>query len=109
MAYALRGTKGTGIKYSPAEILFGREVLIHQSSIIDWNLLQNNKWKQQMKANERENSKMINHKWKVGNQCLVVTKPKERTGKLLGCKHKGPYKVKKVRNNGTIEIDGQKF
>ena len=84
-------------------------MLIHQLSIIDWNLLRNNKRKQQIKDNERENLKRINHEWKVGDQCLIITKPKERTGKLLGYEHKGLYKVRKVHNNGTIEIDCKNF
>lgn len=72
-------------------------------------MLQNNKRKQHIKDNERENSKRINHKWKVGDQCLIVTKAKGRLGKLLGYKHKVPYKVRKVHNNGTIEIDCKNF
>ena len=40
---------------------------------------------------------------------MVVTKPKERTGKLLGYEHKGPYKVRKVHKNGTIEINCKNF
>ena len=84
-------------------------MLIHQSLIIDCNLLQNNKRKQQLKDNERENLKRINHEWKVGDQCLIVTKPEERMGELLGYEHKVPYKVRKVHNNGTIEIDCKNF
>ena len=40
---------------------------------------------------------------------MIITKPKERTGKLVGYKHKGPYKGRKVHNNGTIEIDCKNF
>ena len=45
----------------------------------------------------------------MGDQCLIVTKPEEIMGKLLGYKHKGPYKVRKVHNNVIIEIDCRNF
>ena len=45
----------------------------------------------------------------MGEKCLIITKPEERMGKLLGYEHKGSYKVRKVNNNGTIEIDCKNF
>ena len=109
MAYAIRATTGTVTKHSPAEVIFGRDMLIHQARMVDWNLIRERKRKQQIKDHERENRKRINHEWKIGEECLIVTKPDERTGKLLGYEHKGPYKVRKVHNNGTVDIDCSNF
>ena len=95
VAYALRATTGTITKHSAAEVIFGRDMLIHQSRIVDWNLIRERKRKQQIKDHERENRKRIDREWKIGEECLIRTKPDERTGKLLGYEHKGPYKVRK--------------
>ena len=77
VAYALRATVNTITKYSSAELIFGRDMLVHQASIVDWNLVRERKRNQQIKDNVRENNKRIDHKWKMGDKCLIVTKPEE--------------------------------
>ena len=50
-AYALRATTSTVTKYSAAEVIFGRNMIIHQAAIVDSNLLRERKRSQQVKDN----------------------------------------------------------
>ena len=109
VAYALRATTNTVTKYSSGQLIFGRDMLIHQSDIVDWDTVRSRKRAQQIRDNERENSKRANYTWKVGDKCLIVTSVDERKGKLLKFKHKGPYDVIKVNNNGTVRIKSKNF
>ena len=90
-------------------MIFGRDMIVHQRSLVDWNLLREKKRNQQAKDNLRENKKRVAYQYKIGEKYLIVTKPGERLGKLIRFHHKGPYVVTKVNNNGTIKIKCRNF
>ena len=50
-----------------------------------------------------------NYTWKVGDKCLIVTCADKRKWKLLEFKHKGPYEVIKVNDNGVVKIKSENF
>lgn len=104
VAFAIRATSSTITKHSSAELVYGRDMIMHQQSIVDWNQVRERKRDQQVKDNVRENKKRTDYKWKVGDLCLIVTKPDERKGKLLDHEHRGPYEIVKVNENGTVKI-----
>ena len=57
VAFAIRATINTVTKHSSAELVYGRDMIIHQKTIVDWNLIREKKRNQQIKDNERENKK----------------------------------------------------
>ena len=104
VAYALRATVNTITKYSAGQIIFGRDMIIHQVALIDWNLIRERKRAQQIKDNNNENRNRSNYKWKIGDKCLIITNKNERNGKLLDYQHSGPYEIIQVNSNGTVKI-----
>ena len=84
-------------------------MLIHQSDTVDWDTIRSRKRAQQIRDNGCENSKRANYTWKVGDKCLIVTSADKGKGKTLKFKHKGPYDVIKVNNNGTVRIKSKNF
>ena len=109
VAYAIQATSSTATKNSATDMIFGRDLIIHQWSLVDWNLLRKKKRNQQAKDNMHENNKRIAYEYKVGEKCLIVTKPEKRLGNLIGFHHNGPYVVTKVNSNRTIKIKYRNF
>ena len=109
VAFALRTAINTITKYSPGQLIFGRDMIIHMKEVANWSLLRERKAIQQTKDNERENKSRSEYKYEVGEKVLIITKRIEREGKVMGFKHKGPYKVLKVYSNGTVKIQYTNF
>ena len=62
VAFAIRETSSTITKYSLAELVYGRDMVIHQQSIVDWNSVREQKRDQQVKDNIRQNKKRMDYK-----------------------------------------------
>lgn len=100
-AYAIRSTHHTTLKASPAQLVFGRDMLLPVKFVADWARIQVNKQKQINKSNERENKQRIDHKYEVGNRVLLTTPGLLRK---VSSPRTGPYRVVEVHNNGTVTI-----
>ena len=86
-----------------------RDMVVHKKIIADWKLIYSRRREQQIKNNMKENKSRTNYKWKVGDYVRIITKVNERTGKLLGFEHQGPYRIKIVHGNGTVDIECGNF
>ena len=84
-------------------------MIIYQRELINWTDIQNNKRRQQIKDNERENRGRSSHNYTVGERVLIIKRIDERTGKLLNYEHEGPFEVIKVYPNGTVKINRSGF
>ena len=91
-------------KYSPGNLVFERDMIMHKKVVADWELIHARCRAQQIKDNERENKTRTNYTYKIGDTVRIITKASERKGKLFGFEHKGPYQVTAVYNNGTVTI-----
>ena len=60
VAFALRATCSTVTKYSPSELVFNRDMIIHQKELVNWNLVYDRKRRRQILDNERENKSRTN-------------------------------------------------
>ena len=100
-AYAIRSTYHTTLEATPAELVFGRNMLLPVQFKADWDAIRQRRQALINKNNERENARRIEHEYKVGD--LVS---KFRPGKLRKLRRKkdGPYRVETVHDNGTIGI-----
>ena len=109
VAFAIRTVTSTTTKYSPGELIFGRDMILHIKETADWSLLRERKAVQQTTENERENARRSNHVYSVGDKVLLVTRRDERKGKLKDFEHKGPFEVLKVYGNGTLKVQFPNF
>jgi transposase InsO family protein len=100
-AFAIRSTFHTTLGATPAQLVYGRDMILPVRFQADWTAIQQRRQKEINRNNIRENSKRIPHHYKIGD--LVV---KKRPGILpkLGRKRDGPYEVIAVYNNGTVRI-----
>ena len=67
----------------------------------DWARIRANRQRVMMLSNQRENSKRINHDYKVGEK-ILLTKP--GILRKMSTPREGPYLVHKVHTNSTLHI-----
>ena len=97
-------------KYSPGQLVFNRDMIIHKTVLADCDLIYAKRREQQVRDNNRENKSRTNYEYKVGDIVRIVTKTHERKGKLIGYKHPGPYEIKLVqKESGTVTIQCGNF
>ena len=100
-AYAIRSTYHTTLEATPAELVFGRHMLLPIQFKANWEAIRARRQQVINENNARENSRRIAHTYKVGD-----TVSKKRPGILPKMRRKrdGPYTVTKVYSNGTVSI-----
>ena len=100
-AFAIQSTYHTTIGATPAQLVFGRDMILPLRFTADWELIRERRQKEMLKNNAKENSKRIPHMYSVGDKVA-----KRRPGILpkLRRKRDGPYEVTAVYNNGTVRI-----
>ena len=100
-AYSIRSTYHTTLEATPAELVFGRNMLLPIQFKADWESIRARRQTFINKNNERENKNRLDHQYKVGD--LVS---KFRPGKLRKLRRRkdGPFRVESVPDNGTIRI-----
>ena len=97
--FALRATYHTTLQASPAQLVFGRDAILNTQFEADWQLIKNRKQRIINANNKRENSKRIEHNYKVDDLVLYHVPSKSKFGPP---EYKGPYKIKTVGTNGTV-------
>ena len=102
IAYAIRTTYHTTTKASPAELVFGRDMIFNRSSTANWDAIRRQKQTTIDKNNLRENAKRSDHKYKIGDKVLYLRRLKRKQ------KHErpydGPFEVIQCYNDGTYKI-----
>jgi transposase InsO family protein len=100
-AYAIRSTVHTTLEASPAQLVFGRDMLLPITFRANWARIRERRQEEMTRNNRRENQRRIRHEYKVGDKVLLDTPgilPKLRTPRS------GPYVVQQVHTNGTVRI-----
>lgn len=101
-AYAIRSTHHTTLQASPAQLVFGRDMLLPVKFVADWTRIAARKQDIINKSNDQENRNRIAHQYKRGDRVLLTTPgilPKVRSPRT------GPYIVVDVQeDNGTVTI-----
>jgi len=105
VAWAIRTTTPSNAPYCPAQMAFGQDMLLRRKVIIDWQLLKEQRQKQAIANNIKENKNRRPHLYKIGDWVLIVEKQYERAKKAkLSSPTEGPYKILKVYTNGNVRI-----
>ena len=101
VAWAIQASYHSTLQATPAQIVFGRDMLFNMKKVINWRLITENKRKQIACDNIRENTERIPHKYQVGDEVLRIKKGIRR--KYSKGKSE-PYKITAVHTNGTVTI-----
>ena len=100
-AYAIRSTHHLTLDATPAELVFGRNMLLPIQFKADWEAIRARRQRLMVENNQRENAKRLAHDYKVGD---MVSKTRPGILRKLRRKRDGPFLVTKVNDNGTLEI-----
>jgi len=101
-AYAIRSTFHTTLKATPAQLVFGRDMILPIKFKADWAAIEQTRQKEISRNNKRENASRMNHQYKVGDK-ILLKKPGMNLRKLE-TPRTGPHTVTAVFTNGTIRI-----
>ena len=100
-AFAIRATYHTTLQATPAQLVFGRDMILPISIKADWDRIKQRKQEEINRNNRRENRDRVEHHYSVGDEVLL-----RKPGKLrkLTAPRTGPHNITAVYDNGTVEI-----
>ena len=99
--YAVHSTYHTTLQATPAQLVFGRDMIYPIEYVAEWDVLRKNKTKIIEKNNARENSRHIDFDYRVGQKILILHTDIQRK---LDSPTSGPYEITEVFSNGTVCI-----
>lgn len=101
-AFAIRSTYHTTLQATPAQLIYGRDMILPVQFKADWAAIQTRRQNIINANNARENRGRIPHQYKIGDK-VCLERSRLRAAKLDQIRD-GPYIVSKVNTNGTLEI-----
>jgi len=100
-AHAIRCTFHTTLKVTPAQLVFGRDMILPITMRADWQAIQTRRQTAIEHDNAVENSNRIEHAYEVGDK---VTCKKHGMLRKLATPRRGPCQATHVHANGTVRI-----
>ena len=94
--WAINSTYHTTLKASPAQLVFGRDMIMSTTYLANWAAIQHRKQEVTNAANKQENKHRIPHEYHVGDKILIC-KQIDKLGKLQ-CPTQGPFVIVKVQD-----------
>ena len=104
--WAVNTTFHTTLRSTPAQFVFGRDMIMPTTYLANWAAIQHRKQLQTDVANQRENASRIPHEFRV-NDKVLIRRSLDNLGKLAR-PTLGPFRivdVDQVPINGTVIID----
>jgi hypothetical protein len=101
VAFAIRCTYHTTLEAKPAQLVFGRDMILPISTQANWARIQQKRQQEIQRNNERENKTRVPHDYKVGDKVFLQ---KPGIIKKLSSPRTGPHQILEVYNNGTVRI-----
>ena len=101
VAWAVRSSYNNTTNATPAQLVFGRDMMFNLSTLVNWKELSLRKQALVDKANLRENKKRIDYDYQAGD---LVYKLKDGILRKLESPKEGPYPITEVFTNGTVRI-----
>ena len=102
--FALRATVHTTTQATPMQLVFGRDAILNVQFEADWEYIKNRKQKTINYNNRKENAKRIPYTYTVNQQVMLDVTGTTKS-KYAQNPYKGPYKVLKVNDNGTVVLE----
>ena len=100
-AWAIRTTASTITNSSPAQLVFGRDMLYDLAFTTTWQQIKEKRKKESEKNNFNENKSRKHHTCQIGDHVLIS---KNEIQNRLHAKREGPFQIVQVLDNGTIKI-----
>lgn len=68
VAWAMRSTVSALTKYTPANLAFGRDMILNDEITVNWKAIQHRRKRRAINDNNRENSKRRDFNYEVGQK-----------------------------------------
>ena len=101
VAWAVRSSYNNTTDATPAQLVFGRDMIFNLSTLVNWKELSIRKQALVDKNTLRENKKRIDYDYQIDNLVYVT---KDGIFRKLESPKKRPYPVTDVFSNGTVCI-----
>ena len=101
VAWAVRSSYNNSTDATPAQLVFGRDMMFNLSTLVNWKDLSIKKQALVDKANLRENRNRVDHDYQVDDLVYIT---KDGIYKKLDSPKQGPYPITDVYTNGTVRI-----
>ena len=103
VAWALRSTTHSTIDAIPAELVFGRDMILPAAFAADWESIRAKRQSQKSKDNKRKNKGVrLDYDYSVGDRVLTLDPISKR--RKLERATDGPFIVTRVHDNGIVRI-----
>ena len=111
IAWAIRTTIHTVTNYSPAQLVFNKDMIMQMQINVDWQILKQKRLITTAKRNnDKEHASRIQHEYKLDYRILIVSLRSERTYmRKLSSPIEGPYVIANMYKNGTVEVERMGF
>ena len=97
--FSLRATVHTTLKYSPMQLVFGRDAIFNIKHVINWPEIVARKQEVINQNNQRENDKRIPYQYRIGQKILIKSKTRKNK---FDPEWKGPARITRIYDNGTV-------
>ena len=104
--WAINSTYHTTLRASPAQLVFGRDMILPTTYLANWAAIQHRRQSLSEYDNNRENATRIPHEYRV-NDRVLIRRSLDNLGKLAR-PTLGPFRIVDVSSvsiNGTVIID----
>jgi len=101
VAWAIRASYNSTTNATPAQLVFGRDMIFNLQTMVDWKALSIRKQKLVDAANLCENQNRIDFDYQIGQKVYVINNDIKRK---LESPKKGPYLITNIYTNGTVRI-----
>lgn len=101
IAWAIRASNHSTLEATPAQLVFGRDMIFNLKSLINWKALSIKKQKITDLANARENLKRLDHDYSIGDRVYIV---RDKIHRKMDGPKTGPFPITEIFTNGTVRI-----
>ena len=101
VAWAVRASYNSSTDSTPAQLVFGRDMMFNIQTLVNWKEMSLRKQKLVDKANLRENKHRVDFDFQVGNKVYIK---KDGIIRKLESPKLGPFEITDVFTNGTVRI-----
>ena len=101
VAWAIRSSYNSTTDATPAQLVFGRDMMFNLSTLVDWKELSIRKQNLVDKANLRENRNRVDYDYQVNDEVYIK---REGIFRKLDNSKLGPFQITDIHTNGTVRI-----
>ena len=102
--WAIRATVSTMSNYSPAQLMFPRDMIMQTKVVANWEAIKSLKRTSTIRSNNQENKTRLPHTYKPGDKVLILLTANEENISKMEQPTEGLHEIQKVYRNGVAKF-----